>query len=1069
MARETDPQGTWVRWHVRFAAPLAGLAALLFLLMGDLSGSLGRIEVSDLPAYSLSSVHSTLDRAAAVDRARRAWCLWNGYQRESVVVDSAAGQRGASTLPDSEAARCVAAFATDADATVSGDRTGARLVRSFIVLDAAFVLLVSFLAVGAIMRRRSTLDPADPIDRGLIAATNLRPMVLLFAAVLLTEGAEDSAQWLLGAPSASESAVNAAGAVLAFAPTLKMLAFGILILLLITLGVRRSVTYVEGRLALADRARTDRGRNLRTFGLLRIQVAVVTVFALLMSGIGQNQIPDALLRLGDLDGYASARLLALLALLMGLAAVGGLSLLIWRSSHRVALTREDRLPPPAPALVCLAVVAVVGISCLSGWRNLSGLALVLAVIVLLSTFSGAPFWRLGPEPASAANYQQAETMTSGRAGLVTLDIRGRTERLARWLAAVPVAILGVAAIRAALPPLLVLGSVRAAGAGRLACIVVIGAGLAVLAGLIPKMLHSADRRLHPDPEQPATGHRLYWCLAVLAAAGYVLSVLPASRDAFPILIGPVAIVAFFLAAVLVMGNELHRLAERTMPVAGLRAFGARRNPVLALLVLWFIVASHLDTQGHHQARVLDVARPSTQPSVTQAFDAWARSNCAIGGTVAEDLPMVFVAAQGGGVRAAYWTAAVLDAAFPAAPSAATDACGVPARSHVFALSGASGGSLGIVSWLNGPSAERPWYQRTASAGGQPKWYDTALSADHLSSVASWMLNVDAPRALIGFGGADRAAALEQSWERSQPALRHPFLGSYAASTSVNVGTTWRPLALLNGTAVESGCRALTAPVWLTSLDSATPGALGCRRTPSVAGDGGPTDATGLYDLTDVFLCRGQDVRQSTAALFSARFPYVTPSGQLTRCGSDSSHTYVVDGGYLDNSGSMTATDLFQQTEASIRAHNATLARCQQNPDCGVAPAERPTRRIKPIFVQIDNGYTSLAQGSNDARPRELGVPPRSRLAVAGAVEHGARQRSYEVFRSDPVPPGNPTAERLEVVYLRVANSPHPGVQAPLGWVMSGSARDELCQELARLDLRQLVAQAAPGTSGAAHC
>jgi hypothetical protein len=151
---------------------------------------------------------------------------------------------------------------------------------------------------------------------------------------------------------------------------------------------------------------------------------------------------------------------------------------------------------------------------------------------------------------------------------------------------------------------------------------------------------------------------------------------------------------------------------------------------------------------------------------------------------------------------------------------------------------------------------------------------------------------------------------------------------------------------------------------------------------------------------------------------------------------------VVDGGYLDNSGSMSITDLYLQTLPLINKHNRKFARCAK-PGCPeIDPAQRPTRRILPIFIQIDNGYTSLAQPGEGGRPRELGAPAGARQAVAGTVEETARQRSYKVF-GDTL-----GGDRL----WRIADAPHPGVQAPLGWVLSASARDDLCHELGRVVL-----------------
>jgi hypothetical protein len=523
----------------------------------------------------------------------------------------------------------------------------------------------------------------------------------------------------------------------------------------------------------------------------------------------------------------------------------------------------------------------------------------------------------------------------------------------------------------------------------------------------------------------------------VAAVAFVFAVLPGSREWFPVLVGPVGVVALYFSLLLVVGNEIQRRAEWTVPVAGLRVLGARRNPVLALIVAWFLIGSALDTAGHHDVRIQSGLDESEHAPVADAVTAWLRSNCAVGPESTGDgtpLPMVFVAAQGGGIRAAYWTAAVLDTLFPRGTKVTGDDCEVPASNRVFAASGASGGSVGILSWLNAPDSNQPWYQRPVSSDHR-QWYDYALAVDHLSAMASWMLYVDAPRAWVGFPGPDRAEQLERSWESSQPTMGHSFMRAYEESLALAPPDLrlWRPLALVNGTAVESGCRALTAPIQLTELDrgfALTPSA--CRKVPSTRGDADRTDATGLYDLTEIYLCSDQDLRGSTAALLSARFPYVTPSGRLTQCADDDVHTNVVDGGYLDNSGAMSATDLYRTVRQLIRDHNELFDQCRTA--CPVAEGEeRPVRRIRPVFVQVDNGYGNVAAAGDSGRPRELLVPPRTRLAVAGTVEQTARQRAFATFGS--------------AAFFRIANAPHPGVQAPLGWVMSDSARDQLCDEL----------------------
>jgi hypothetical protein len=1040
------------QWPAWLVASVAALALLLFLVLGSLSASLGRIEVADLPAHTLSSVSSRFAVQDAVDKARQAWCVWHNYRQGGVVITPANAGAAAAELPESGARACLKAFEDpNAKASATGDHTAARLVHWFVGLDLVFIALYFSLALGVIRRQRSSLSAADPIENALRDATKVIPLALLFGGLLIAELTEATAQWILGTPTASERLVDVAGGLLAIAPLVKLILVGMLALLLLVLVAHPLVEVpAEGMaLTLTEEGSRSRHITLRTIGLLRIQVAVVALFGLVLSGVGQNQAADALLRWGDLDGDRAARFLGLVTLLASLLALGYFSLLVWRSAHRAALTRDTAADPPYPALVAAAAAICLAAALIwPKWPNLGGLGLVLLVIVLLSTFSGAPPWRLGPERASAPRSGLAHDEAAERAKLVDPNIREAVERLARWLAAVPIGLAGIAVVRAALPPLLVLGSLDRPGAVRLLLLVVLGVWLLGVAVAVPGWLRRADARVLPAPDQPVTQHRLYWLLAVLAAVGYLLAVLPWTRLWFPVLLGPVAVALLFFALVLVVGNELQRRAELTAPVAGLRVFGARRNPVLALLLVWFVVGSLLDTVGPHAVRVTRLDAAATRPSLQQAFSAWTRANCAFGKVAGADLPMVFVAAQGGGVRAAYWTAGVLESVFPTSPSAPTDSCRVPARSRIFALSGASGGSVGIMFWLNAPSVKRPWYQRPAVSGTNTSWYDTAFSVDHLSDALSWMLNVDAPRSLLGFPGPDRAALLEKSWEQSQVQLADLFLHSYPQLTGPAGSGTWRPLALLNGTAVESGCRALTAPVSLARFDDGETGTLGCRQVPATPVQKPLQDATGLYDLTEQFLCPNQDVFMSTAALLSARFPYVTPSGRLERCGESGARTYVVDGGYLDNSGSMSATDLYLQTMPLIDMHNELVDQCASKSGCTGFPADqRPVRHVRPLFVQIDNGYSSVAPVGDTSRPHELGVPPRTRLAVAGSVEQTARQRSYEVF-SDVAGQNR---------FLRVANAPHPGVQASLGWVLSASAREDLCRELVRVtpDLKLL--------------
>jgi len=122
----------------------------------------------------------------------------------------------------------------------------------------------------------------------------------------------------------------------------------------------------------------------------------------------------------------------------------------------------------------------------------------------------------------------------------------------------------------------------------------------------------------------------------------------------------------------------------------------RPHPWFALVVAIWWVASIINTEGiYHDARVGRDLGPATPrySNVEQALGAWLQAqsgNCRP--KAGDSVPLVLVAAPGGGIRAAYWTAATLDSLF--GPEQ-----GDCAARRLFAVSGVSGGSVGAAAWV----------------------------------------------------------------------------------------------------------------------------------------------------------------------------------------------------------------------------------------------------------------------------------------------------------------------------------------------------------------------------------
>ena len=169
---------------------------------------------------------------------------------------------------------------------------------------------------------------------------------------------------------------------------------------------------------------------------------------------------------------------------------------------------------------------------------------------------------------------------------------------------------------------------------------------------------------------------------------------------------------------------------------------------------------------------------------------------------------------------------------------------------------------------------------------------------------------------------------------------------------------------------------------------------------------------GGVDIADV-LCESQDLPLSTAALLSARFPLVSPAGRIEVCGTTET-IEVVDGGYVENSGAGSIVELMP-TVLDDLSRNDDLA-------C-----------IVPVYLQIDNGYVSVARRPISGRTTQLIAPLSAVTGVRAANESAAQQEALELF--DEVSRVEPIA--------------HPGVQAPLGWVLSDAAQRDLEDQLER--------------------
>jgi hypothetical protein len=268
------------------------------------------------------------------------------------------------------------------------------------------------------------------------------------------------------------------------------------------------------------------------------------------------------------------------------------------------------------------------------------------------------------------------------------------------------------------------------------------------------------------------------------------------------------------------------------------------------------------------------------------------------------VPAFVVAAEGGGIRAAYWTASVLTA---------LDRAHEGFSRHLVAISSVSGSSFGAATYAALQIDETDRARRAARARGtfEGGFLAPAVAALVTGDFLQWFI----PVPMRSF---DRSWAIEQSFaegyrraaETPTSRMNEGFLtlGPSAASSDRV------PLLFFNGTSVLTGRRIATSPVWLFDPEY------------------------GANDLADLHWLLKADVSLATAAHNTARFPYVSPAGRL-RAASGADQGHIVDGGYFENSGADTARDVIGVLRAAFPQLRFVVLVLRNTPDRELLPPE----------------------------------------------------------------------------------------------------------------------------------
>lgn len=542
----------------------------------------------------------------------------------------------------------------------------------------------------------------------------------------------------------------------------------------------------------------------------------------------------------------------------------------------------------------------------------------------------------------------------------------------------------------------------------------------------PKLPHTLDARISRFGAVAAVGRVFIFSVNLLwlaAFAGSIVAPIAIGRT-----LGPFLLIAGGCISVLGIGFWGALMAKRLeLPLFRI---------VLAVIVLIQVLPLGWNIDSY-DIRVTAPRSSGDRETLEAALARWEGDKSEL-----QRRTLVIVATAGGGIRAAQWTSTVL----------ATLGERFPAFNRsLFAISGVSGGALGATFYAASlhPDAVACLASRGGNEATSARLRAGVLAAmggdDYLSPPLYRLLFSDLLSQAFNLDLPDRAAALEQSWERSW-ALRWSDLGGDACAGAATLfgraflalwadaakQNQWLPELLLNGTSMGSGQRLVT-----TAIDLPRP-------APELV----PAQQRVLlklppFDLFDV-LC--SDIPVSTAANNAARFPLVEPAGRLTLrsdCSDAASpalqHDRIVDGGYFENFGADTARNLILEIAGLLRG--------------------RPSSQRPNLLVVLISSDPEVGAILKDSGGPDLGEPPGAFTDLLGPAyavyaartAHGV-EASYRLSEAvadlqQLAPDAFARIGLAEFSLEALGEIAQPVREAPLGWILTPRTAEAIAQAL----------------------
>jgi predicted acylesterase/phospholipase RssA len=583
-----------------------------------------------------------------------------------------------------------------------------------------------------------------------------------------------------------------------------------------------------------------------------------------------------------------------------------------------------------------------------------------------------------------------------------------------------------------------------------------------------RWLMGAERMAALDPSW-----RRFFALLLIGAVGIFFVFFDVSKVTHAQTIGPIAIVLLWGFAAVALFFPVAYMSHAT------------KMPLMLILLIAGVAFAGFDINDNHQLRGAGTAIPTVDAALAasaQTAPTYYRETVDLGDWIAsrrdwqqyEHYPIFLVATEGGGIRAAYFTASVLAALQEKCPAFAQ---------HTLAISSVSGGSVGAAVFA-GEAADQLSNVRgvgcnlgAIESGVLVERARNVLATDLLSPLLGAALFPDALQRILPLPieEFDRARALEfaleDSWRRNTPPCRtcDPNRMSSKVEAMYPREEVRRPVPHLFLNTTEAGT-GLSKPFATWDI-----GELALPERHRTKREANALPVPRLVPLQDRIAT--DSVPLSAAAMVSARFPYLTPAARVGDAG------HYVDGGYFENSGTWLVGGVAQNLIGQRLNY-----RNEQNKDL-----ERAVRNsvIVAIVIRSSPCNPCGAQGT-DTRSEDLDATWNEALSPVRALLYARDKRAeYSItdlgamtsliqrlaFRRERMERGEAMAKVEEPPATAAERAPVASecmnticavtvtfhnkstAEVPLSWVLSSRARhamDEAVDQILSEDLQKPV-------------